>query len=170
MAKPAQPSPFDLLGVPPQFDLDATDLRQRYLAASAKTHPDRFTDPLEQAEAAERASAINAAYRTLSDPAQRAKALLMRRGVWADLDSAQLPPALLMEVMEVREELEEALAAGDQPTIDRLRQWAAQQREAHLAQLADHFGSDEPDVDAVRQTLAALRYVERMQAAAEIRT
>ena len=55
------PDPFEIFGLDKRFDLDEDDLHTRYIAASAAAHPDRTTDPIEQAEAAERASLINEA-------------------------------------------------------------------------------------------------------------
>jgi len=159
------PDPFDTLGVEPRFDLDADDLHRRMIALSAQAHPDRHTDPFEQAQAAEQASLINQAYRTLADPERRANALLARLGGPAKEDDQSLPPDLLIEVMEVREELEEAIAGQDAPTIQRLRAWARQQRTQRLAAVAELFaaGGDAGSMGkAVRLELNALRYFERM--------
>ena len=62
--------------------------------------------------------------------------------------------------MEVREEMETAIAARDATTLDRLRQWAADQRAAYLDQIGAAFAAD--DLPAVRLRLNALRYIERM--------
>ena len=42
--------PFALLGLPRSFDIDARALQATYLKRSASLHPDRSTNPLEQAE------------------------------------------------------------------------------------------------------------------------
>lgn len=160
--------PFAILGVPRRFDLDEAELQRRFLAASAATHPDRFTDPIEQVEAAERAAEINEAYRVLSSPEARADALLRLLGGPAKEEDKSLPPNLLMEMMEVREELEEAQESGDEATIRRLRDWATQQRAARLAKVADYFravtGDSCPKETAknIRLELNALRYAQRM--------
>jgi len=55
---------------------------------------------------------LNVAYRTLKDPISRAKYLLQLEGVKAlDERSKTADPALLMEVMELREEVEESGSA-----------------------------------------------------------
>ncbi len=154
--------PFATLGVSPRFDLDLDELRQRFLTASAAHHPDRFTDPLDQADAAERSAELNAAYQTLTDPEARANALLALRGGPAAADDKSLPPTLLMEMMEVREELHQAVADQDHATLERLRDWAHQQHARHVDQLAKLFAHDELNGKAVRLELNAMRYIQRM--------
>ncbi|MCC6680349.1 MAG: Fe-S protein assembly co-chaperone HscB [Phycisphaeraceae bacterium] len=154
--------PFTLLGLPPRFDLDEADLHARYLSAAARNHPDRFTDPLEQAEAADRAALLNDAYRTLSDPEQRANALLRVLGGSAKEDDNTLPPDLLMDMMDVRERMEDAIASSDTTALSELRTWADQQRKSHLERIAALFAASPPDLKQVRIELNALRYFERM--------
>ena len=154
--------PFSLLGLEPRFDLDETELQRRFLAESSANHPDRFADPLDQADAAERSSAINQAHQTLVDPESRARALLKLLGVSMDANDATLPPAMLMEVMEIREEMEQAIADQDHPTLDRLRTWALDQRQAHLSELTTRFEASPVDTAAVQKALNALRYTQRM--------
>ncbi len=152
--------PFETLGVEPRFDLDETDLHQRFIRATAAAHPDRYLDPLEQADAADRASQINHAYRVLSDPESRANALLATLGGPAKEDDPSLPPDLLMDMMEVREEMEAAIEANDSADLERLRKWAEGRRAEHLDRIAAHFGAN--DLAQVRLELNAMRYIERM--------
>lgn len=51
---------------------------------------------------------MNKAYHTLKDPLARAKYLLELQGVEVGESDSLEDPALLMEVMEIREELDEA--------------------------------------------------------------
>ena len=155
------PDPFTTLGLEPRFNLDPAELERRVLELSSRWHPDRFTDPLEQADAAERIAAVNHAHRTLRDPATRAAALLDRQGHVTG-DEKALPPDLLMEVMEVREAMEEATADRDEAELARLRRWAEDQREQRLAAIARLFDREPVDAPAVREQLNALRYATRM--------
>lgn len=157
------PDPFAVFDLTPRFDFDEDELHQRFLSASAANHPDRFTDPLDQADAAERSAAINHAYRALSDPEARANALLALLGGPAAEDDKSLPPALLMEMMEVREELEAAAEADDRPALARLRAAAERQRQNHLDTLTRLFAQEPIDGKAIRLELNALRYIERMR-------
>lgn len=156
--------PFAIFDLPRRFTFDEQALRQRFLKASAEQHPDRFPDPIQQAEAVEQMSRLTDAYRTLSDPEARARALLRLSGVEDDKDKDSLPPDLLMEVMEVRETMESAIASGDDDELARLRQWANQQRDEHLQQLGTLLDTELTAAKApeVRLQLNALRYMERM--------
>ena len=156
--------PFEILGVPRQFAVDEQVLRQAFLRASAKQHPDRFVDPIEQADAVEQMSELTDAHRVLSDPELRARALLRLSGLELPEDKDKLPPALLMEVMEVREEMEDAIESGDTTELDRLRAWANGQRDAYLSKLDDLFRAelDADKAKAIRIELNALRYMQRM--------
>ena len=156
--------PFETLGLNRRFDLDEAELRQRFLTASAQAHPDRFTDPLEQADAVEKMSRLTDAHRVLADPESRARALLRLSGLESDADKDKLPPDLLMQVMEVREELEAAVERNDQAEFERLRAWASEERGQRLLSLAGYFANklDADSAAAVRLELNALRYVQRM--------
>ena len=157
------PNPFALFDLPAQFAIDLDDLQRRYLRRSAETHPDRFVDPLEQADAADRAAALNDALGRLTDPERRARLLLEMAGHRASTDEKTLPPELLMEVMEVRESLEEAIAQNDEAELQRLRRWVAEQRTQYLDELTKLFGADAVDAAAVQRQLNGLRYVQRMR-------
>jgi|GEM_PF-1761643 len=157
--------PFKAMGIAPRFALDEQDLRKRFLAASAQMHPDRFPDPLEQAEAVEQMSQLTDAYRVLCDPESRARAMIELSGLESVGDKDKLPPDLLMEVMEVREELESAIENNSRGELDRLRQWASDQRAHYLAQLGRILDSgplDPSKASQARLELNALRYMQRM--------
>ena len=156
--------PFEVLGIGRRFSVDEPALRRAFLKASAEQHPDRFVDPIEQAEAVERMSLLTESYRVLSDPELRARALLQLSGLELAEDKDKLPPALLMEVMEVREEMEAVIESGDQAELDRLRTWASEQREGYLEAIALLLEGDLDTGKAgqVRLQLNALRYMQRM--------
>lgn len=164
------PTPFEVLGVPVRFDLDEGELHRRFIAASAEHHPDRYTDALEQADAAARSAEINAAYRALKDPEARANAVLAALGGSAKEDDKSLPADLLAEMMEVRERLEEAVASKDQAELRELAEWARRERAGRLEKIAgllrqaQETGPAERGgvLAAVRLELNALRYVQRM--------
>lgn len=162
---------YALFSLPPRFDLDLADLERRYLHAAAAAHPDRFTDPLDQADAAAQSAVLNDAYRTLRDPESRARALLSLLGAPAGKDDDQtLPPELLMDMMEKREQLEEAKADNNRAVLQSLREEALQARIAGLTHLAGHFANiaaaradQRPNLfRQVRLELNALRYHQRM--------
>lgn len=106
-------NPFALLGLSPAFDLDSAALQRAYLTAQQACHPDRFSraDGALRQQAALRSVAVNEAYQTLKSPLYRAQALLAAQGIHVatERDTHKPSPALLMEVMEWREALEEGI-------------------------------------------------------------
>ena len=163
-------NPYEVFDLPPTFDVDERALQRRYVQLSAATHPDRFPDPVEQAEAAERSAAINQAHRQLRDPEQRARVLLELMGSAEPDDNSKLPPDVLMELMEVREALEEARSRGDEAAIARTVRDARADRKQHLERVGQLFAeaqtaSEDTRADLlaqVRDELNALRYVQRL--------
>lgn len=156
--------PFAIFGLPRRFSIDEAALRQAYLKASAEQHPDRFIDPIEQADAVEAMSRLTDGYRVLSDPELRARALLSLSGLELAEDKDKLPPDLLMQVMEVREEMEDAVVSENQAELDRLRAWANEQRAMYLNKLGELLDDqlDAGKATQVRLELNALRYMQRM--------
>ncbi|HAI13863.1 MAG TPA: Fe-S protein assembly co-chaperone HscB [Phycisphaerales bacterium] len=165
-----QPNPFELLSVPMQFDVDAKALHRAFVQQSAANHPDRFLDPLDQADAADKSAAINKAYLILKNPFDRAAAMIALLADTPIADSKQLPAGLLMEMMEIREELEDAQASKNQAELHRLKQWANEQESQYLQTIAEALNeaatlpaSDRSDLlNKATEQLNALRYIQRM--------
>ena len=101
---------FDWFGLAPAFALDAAALRQRYIALSRELHPDRHQNDTPNARAinATQAANTNEAYETLRDPERRTAYLLALHGLLGEGVKQELPPAFLMETLELNEALQEA--------------------------------------------------------------
>lgn len=170
---------FDLLGLPPRFDIDPQELHRRYVAACTAVHPDRFSDPLQQTQAAEQTAAINRAFHILSDPERRAWELLRILGQPGTAEEESPPTELLEEILNLREQLEQAREQSDLSTLSRLRDQALQQRQSLFQDIAQLFQQaleaatpDRPPIlNTIRRRLHALRYfqklLEEIQAAME---
>jgi molecular chaperone HscB len=163
-----------VLGVPARFDLDVAALEARYRELSRKLHPDRFAkaDPRARRAALQRTVQLNEAWRALKDPMKRAEYLLERGGVKIATDDGgarsggvAASPALLMEMLERREELGDARAAHDDAKVARLGE-AMRARvaltQARIAEgLAGEAAADVARLEAVGRELVALRYYQR---------
>jgi molecular chaperone HscB len=159
-------SPFELLGVPLLFALDEQELERRHRDLSRALHPDRYAGrpSSERREALSRAMSVNEAFRKLRDPLSRAEALLSQLG--RDVSENNLPkpdPALLMRVMEQREELSAARRAGDRARIEGLLARAESQTEDATERMADAFAEDPIPTDEVLKLLGELRYLQRLK-------
>jgi molecular chaperone HscB len=105
---------FTFFGLPRKLTIDAGALERRFRELSRKFHPDYFynASPAERLASLERSSYLNDAYRALRTPATRIEHLLAIEGLpptktEGDSGAAKVPPALLEEVFELNEELDE---------------------------------------------------------------
>jgi molecular chaperone HscB len=146
---------FSIFSLPKHLRIDVPDLEKNFYAQSRKLHPDRFAakPPAEQAEALQRSSDLNDAYRTLRDPIARTEYLLSLQGIVMEEQSrnaadaarsagtekkAVAPPDLLEEAFELNMQLEEMRMArkmGEDDPATRADLEAA--RERFSAMLAD---------------------------------
>ncbi len=101
---------FTRLGLPGRFSLDAAELERQYLARSRAVHPDYHLGgaTADLAASLELSAALNEAYNTLRDPFLRADHLLRLVGGPTASEQKQMPPAFLAEMLEAREQVEEA--------------------------------------------------------------
>lgn len=161
---PAGPvlDPFALFDLPRRHAVARDVVEARYLERSRAAHPDNVVgaDAATRRAALERASAINAAYRILRDPVLRAEQLVKLAG--RDLDSTDpvrgAPhPAqeFLLEMIDLRERLEDATAAARTSVRDEIEARADAALDAAVAAL--ELG----DVNAAAQHLVARRYFQR---------
>ncbi len=162
--------PFATLGVPARFTFAPGELEQRHRDLSRTLHPDRYVGaaPAERRMALERAVSVNDAFRALRDPLTRAQALLARHGA-AIRDGDRAPPALLMEVMELREELE--AARGRPERVAALRGAVSERVAREERVVADVFDREgDPGAEALgraRDAVVILRYFRRFQEEAD---
>jgi len=154
-------NPFDILGLPLRFDLDPQDIERRYRDLQRAVHPDRHTNaaPSTRRAALSGAVSVSEAYRTLRDDVSRAEALLSALGHPANPETAKPEPELLMEMMELRESLQEARVAGDARRVDGLRSRVAAERDTTLAELTQQFVAVE--LGHAAALVSRLRYYRR---------
>jgi len=155
--------PFDTMGVEPRFDLELDKLAERHRDLSRALHPDRYAG----APAAERRMAlgkaieVNDAYRVLKDPVRRAEALLRRAGVPVGETAEPKPSqALLMDMMEQREELADARRAKDLQAVQKLAASVRTRETAVLNKLGQTLAALDNAALALPH-LGELRYLRR---------
>ena len=164
--------PFETLHVEATFELASEFLAERHRELSLALHPDRHAGKSASERRASLSSAIevNAAYRQLRDPLQRAEALLERYGVKPE-EGREPPadPAFLMEILELRETLGDAAKRRDRATVDRLVAEQKLEEQKAIAELATRFRgySSGDDARELLVTLGRLRYLKRFFTEAE---
>ncbi|MCL1079420.1 co-chaperone HscB [Parashewanella spongiae] len=101
---------FELFGFSVNFDIDSTQLSERYRELQRTVHPDKFSSGSEQEKllAVQKTAQINDAYQSLKDPIQRAEHILKLRGIDISHETMTVKDtAFLMQQMDWREELED---------------------------------------------------------------
>jgi molecular chaperone HscB len=127
------PSHFDLFGLVPAYALESDALDRSYREIQSRVHPDRFAHAgdAERRASLQWTTRVNEAYRTLKDPVQRARHLLELQGVDVAFETnTAMPAEFLMQQMELRESLEDAVAAKDSSRIDALRNNLGKERQS----------------------------------------
>lgn len=156
----ATASKFAILGVPESYELGIDELERKFRELSLRLHPDRFVKaPAAQRVAAlSKSTALNDAFRTLKSPVARAEHLLelgghpLREGERVEQD-------FLLEILELRESLAEAKAAGDTAAADALGADVAARRDTAMGKLPALFAAGQ--LDEAKKELIALRYFQR---------
>lgn len=107
---------YKILDVPERLALDPRLLTSAYHEKSRLFHPDHHVGDSEKEQeiALANASLVNLAFRTLRDPFLRARYYVARRRGedGRPTRKATLPPAVLMEIMDLREEVQAQAGEG----------------------------------------------------------
>jgi molecular chaperone HscB len=103
---------FEVFDLKPMLGIDLKALERKFHDLSRQYHPDYFTTASadEKSRALRMTALLNDAYRTLRHPTRRVEYLLSLYGLKAD--GSKVPQALLMEVFEINEQLEELKMSG----------------------------------------------------------
>lgn len=106
---------FERLGLPGRFSVDPAEVERAYLARARAAHPDfhGLAGAGRQRASMEETAALNEAYLTLTDPFRRAEYLLALLGGPSATAEKNLDQSFLMEMMDLRERIEEARVSSD---------------------------------------------------------
>ncbi len=156
---------YTLLGLPRTFTLDRAQLDAAWKTLQAQVHPDRFAadGAAAQRVAMQWAVRVNEAHQRLKDPLKRAAYLCELAGVSVQAENnTAMPGAFLMQQMQWREALEEAVSLAD---VEALAAEVSGQRKARLAQVASLLDTATPEAAAVQQAaqeVRALMFIDRL--------
>jgi molecular chaperone HscB len=157
---------FELFGLASAYALETEALEQRYRDIQSKVHPDRFAHAgdAERRASLQWTTRVNEAYRTLKDPAQRARHLLELHGVDVAFETnTQMPADFLMQQLELREELEAAVGAEDASRLERLRAGLRDQKHRLEGQIADAIDASK-DYAAAAELVRKLMFLDKLEA------
>jgi molecular chaperone HscB len=152
---------FELLGIQRTYALDPLDLKRRFLVLSRELHPDRFISASDETRGvSESLSAqLNQAYEVLSHPVRRADYMLRQAGGPTAAEDRAVPQDVLMEMMEVREEIDHARAAGDEATLNRHRESMSRKYAACLEEIGELAARIDHEEEARRRLRTVLNTV-----------
>lgn len=110
---------FQIFNLEPGYDVSTNDLERKYKVWQKKLHPDLFQCNSEQEKenSAQQSAQVIKAYNVLLKPLSRAEYLLQLQGIHVDEEGTVTDPELLMEIMEVRESVEDANNADTLKTL-----------------------------------------------------
>lgn len=161
--EPAAWNAFDVLGVPERFKIDEDDLKKKYRKLMNEYHPDRNRQlsPDEQEEMGDKSSAVTQAYQELTSPHTRASHLMAVRGkpMNETLSQEAVGMDFLMQVMEIREEVDSVETGSDEA----LRNLLAS-NEQKIAETCTELETahESGDLDRALQLTAQLQYWNRV--------
>jgi len=166
---------FQVLGVPRRLVQDPQALQRRFYELHRQWHPDRYQTGPQGARSASlrNTAAVNRAYSTLRNPAERGEYWLTLQGETLGANNNRVPPELAELVFEVQEKLEDLRVARDGNGSAGLRRDVAtvhaellERKSVLLAQLDETFArwdaaAAEPAVltRELKATLSALAYL-----------
>jgi len=159
---------FERLGLPRRFSVDPATVEREYLARSRELHPDfhHLGGDLEQRASLELTAALNEGYVTLRDPFRRGEYLLTLLGGPSAREEKNLDQSFLMEMMELRERIEEARDEPEQ--LQEVEAELTEQLAGFAAEIGNHFtkleaGPDQPPARlSIRKTLNAAKTIQSL--------
>ncbi|KAH9134548.1 hypothetical protein LEN26_006754 [Aphanomyces euteiches] len=152
---------FKIFGIPESFAIDAKKVEQLYWSLQKKMHPDLYgsKSQLEQNMSIENSALVNTAYNLLKAPTTRANYLLHLHGIDALSDSSTfVDPAVLMQIMEAREEIEECESIEE---LEEHKKANAKQIERCIRELTEAFDTNE-DFDKSKRLTVELQYLVKL--------
>lgn len=156
---------FELFQLPEEFAIDMTALNLAFHEMQGRVHPDKFAtaSDAEKRVAMQWATQVNEAYQTLRSPLKRASYLCEMHGIDLQSESNTAMPAdFLMQQMEWREALDDALAQKDIDALEALDADLRELRGEALAQIGLHFELHE--YAAAAQAVRQLMFLEKFAA------
>jgi molecular chaperone HscB len=168
---------FAVLGQTARYSVDISAAETAYKELSRQVHPDRFAtaDPRARRASLARTVQLNQAWRTLKDPVRRAEYLLMRAGIDVGAEKklgptdegkgtqkVAAPPAFLLEILELNDELHEARMAGDSVKVAFMAEEMRSRARETMKTIAAALDSGVPaQLEEAGRALVALRYYQR---------
>ena len=156
---------FEIFGLPVDYAVDQGLLADRFLDLQKQVHPDRFAAGTDQEKrlAMQWATLVNTANETLRVPLPRAIYLLALSGKELE-HNPTLPPALLMDQIDLREELESFEEGGG--NLEKLDSFRKKMEQAVNKVQAEFKESLDEDIGKAERLVYELQFLSKLMASA----
>eukprot|EP00735_Rhodelphis_limneticus_P003821 TRINITY_DN15346_c0_g1::TRINITY_DN15346_c0_g1_i1::g.22835::m.22835 TRINITY_DN15346_c0_g1::TRINITY_DN15346_c0_g1_i1::g.22835 ORF type:complete len:235 (+),score=-3.44,sp/Q8IWL3/HSC20_HUMAN/32.04/4e-25,HSCB_C/PF07743.8/2.4e+03,HSCB_C/PF07743.8/1.4e-13,DnaJ/PF00226.26/2.7e-07 TRINITY_DN15346_c0_g1_i1:49-753(+) len=157
---PCYENHFQALQCPVSYTLDEKQLERKFRDLQRVLHPDRYArlskEELALSEA--QSTALNQAYQTLRRTHLRLEHLLRVHGIPLDEEYREVPHEVLLEVLEIREELEEA--GSNMSRLAQIQTEASRRIAGFEIEAAERIEAG--DLHGARDALVKLKYFIRI--------
>ncbi|MDY5107015.1 MAG: Fe-S protein assembly co-chaperone HscB [Actinobacillus minor] len=140
-------NPFELFGLPVQFQIDQALLSERYLNLQKELHPDNFANSSSAAQlaAVQKSADVNEALNVLKDPILRSEAIVeINTGVAKNLEEKSMRDIeFLMQQMEWHEKLEAIEQRQDENELTVFLKQIKNEQKAVIEQLKNTLNAEQ---------------------------
>ena len=161
---------FELYQIPVSLQVDTAFIKKKFYELSRQYHPDFFSQATdtEQAEALEKSSAVNKAFKIFSNQDETIKYVLQLKNLLQEEEKYNLPADFLIEMMELNEAITDAKMEDDQEKITSIKsQISNLETELYesIKQIVEHYKNDpvsEEELLQVKDYYFKKKYLSRM--------
>lgn len=159
---------FDLFEIPVQLQVKSASLSKRFFELSKKYHPDYYVNEgaEAQADALEKSSLLNKAWKTFQNPDETIKYVLQLKGLLEEEEKYELPPAFLMEVLEINEQLMDADDTASQKDIRASMEALQKEIYGPVKEIVEHYSegvTTEKELLQVKEYYYKKKYLDRIR-------
>ncbi|CAN1144225.1 Iron-sulfur cluster co-chaperone protein HscB homolog [Linum perenne] len=149
---------FRLFGLEKKYEIEDGKLHDKYRDWQKKLHPDLVHSKSEKEKeyAREQSARVGDAYRTLANPRIRAMYILKLVGVDVNEEETISDPELLLEIMEIREAVEEA---PDSTALNKIQSQLQEKLQLWSKSFASAFQSK--DFEEAKDCIRRMTYYDR---------
>ncbi|MEE2756774.1 MAG: Fe-S protein assembly co-chaperone HscB [Myxococcota bacterium] len=159
-------SHFERLDIGQSYHVDVGELAERHRRLQRQFHPDRHASrsDMERRFSLEHATALNDAFRVLKDPVKRAEYMIGLRGLdmTDERNQVKLPPMFLMEMLELREAIDELNGSDTHVERGRIEHDVASRYEGTLDALGAGLDGTDASIVVLAQYAAQLKYLKKI--------
>jgi molecular chaperone HscB len=114
---------FELYDIPVSMKPDVQQVKQKFYELSRRYHPDFYSNAAdkEQADALEKSSLVNKAFKVLQQPDETIKYVLQLHGLLQEEEKYQLPGSFLAAMLDLNEQMAEAKMEGDRGALQQIQ-------------------------------------------------